>query len=306
MSEKEKAQELDAFLSDILPSFVENVLDSSDLAALRSYDAILVDEGQDFRPEWWNLLRRLKRPTGEMMLVADATQDLYGTARRWTDESMRGLDTGFRGPWATLEVSYRLPIRFLPYVREYAEQYLPDELKNLPSPKPDSQTTALDRLFPCRMRWVQLVNASPINTCAEEIVRLLRRHSSGSLSVADVVFISQRIEEGERIISVLADRYKYHFSHTFSSDDEEGHRLKHAFFLGDARMKATTIHSFKGYEARAIVVFVDNNPVQPAEKLLYVSLTRLREDQAGAYITVVCGHPGLSEYGKTWPECEEL
>jgi superfamily I DNA/RNA helicase len=46
------------------------------------YDAVLVDEGQDFTLEWWQLLRDhvRKDATGEMLLVADPTQDIYGTA----------------------------------------------------------------------------------------------------------------------------------------------------------------------------------------------------------------------------------
>ena len=71
-------------------------------------------------------------------------------------------------------------------------------------------------------------------------------------------------------------------------------------------MKATTIHSFKGYEARAIVIFIDENSYQPTKELLYVGLTRLREDQDGTYITVVSGHPKLAEYGRSWPEYAEL
>ena len=51
------------------------------------YDAVLVDEGQDFQLEWWNLLRHcVLRDGGEMLLVADRTQDIYQTAG-WTVKS---------------------------------------------------------------------------------------------------------------------------------------------------------------------------------------------------------------------------
>jgi len=303
LNESDYDGELEKMLSETLPMFVDSILSSSANSFVSKYDAILVDEGQDFRPEWWNLLRKLLKDGGEMMLVADATQDLYGTARRWTDESMKGLDTGFRGPWNFLEVSYRLPEDFLPYVRRYAEMYLPSELMNLPNPKAPGQG---DLLRQCNMRWVQLKKASSTEACADEIIRLLRRYSSGKLSVADVVFISQRINTGERIVELLRQKYGYCFAHTFSSIRSEQQRLKHAFFLGDARMKATTIHSFKWYEARAIVIFVDENSCQPTKELLYVGLTRLREDQDGTYITVVSGHPKLAEYGRSWPEYAEL
>ena len=60
------------------------------------YDAILVDEGQDFELDWWNLLRKQVRPDGEMLLVSDPTQNIYGQDS-WTDEAHM-LGAGFSGP----------------------------------------------------------------------------------------------------------------------------------------------------------------------------------------------------------------
>ncbi len=55
-----------------------------------------------FSASWWNALRKVCRPGGEMLLVADATQDIYGTARSWTDDAMTGA--GFKGDWAELKM----------------------------------------------------------------------------------------------------------------------------------------------------------------------------------------------------------
>src|SRR5262249_12264096 len=100
------------------------------------YDAILVDEGQDYRPNWWDALRKACKPDGEMLLVADATQDVYGTATAWTDDVMDGA--GFRGEWAKLSVSYRLPPRALDMAREFAQRFLPNETLDLPEPEQGS------------------------------------------------------------------------------------------------------------------------------------------------------------------------
>ena len=45
------------------------------------YDAILLDEGQDFNPLWWKALRLVLKEGGEMVMAADVTQDIYGTTR---------------------------------------------------------------------------------------------------------------------------------------------------------------------------------------------------------------------------------
>lgn len=80
-------------LNVALPALVSSVLDDQD--TFEQYEAILVDEGQDFLPNWWAVLRKVCRPGGEMLLVADETQDIYGTAQSWTDDAMRGA--GFSG-----------------------------------------------------------------------------------------------------------------------------------------------------------------------------------------------------------------
>jgi hypothetical protein len=97
-------------------SVLDEELPQQTLDALRSgplresvtrYDAILVDEGQDFRPSWWEALKAVRSPGGEMLLVADRAQDIYKTGGAWTEDVMRGA--GFRGDWVELRTSYRMP-----------------------------------------------------------------------------------------------------------------------------------------------------------------------------------------------------
>jgi|SRR5690554_2491537 len=90
-------------LNEGLPKLVSEVIDADQDSMISHYDAVLVDEGQDFRLSWWDVLRKVSKPGGEMLLVADSTQDIYETASAWTDEAMSGA--GFRGDWAVLPVS---------------------------------------------------------------------------------------------------------------------------------------------------------------------------------------------------------
>lgn len=41
------------------------------------YNAIFVDEAQDFRNEWWQIIRALLHPGGKLYIFADKNQDLY-------------------------------------------------------------------------------------------------------------------------------------------------------------------------------------------------------------------------------------
>ena len=89
---------------------------------LPKYDAVLVDEGQDYRLDWWQTLRKAVKPKGEMLLVADKTQNVYGTAESWTEKAMTGA--GFSGPWKELRDSHRLPSNLTPILKAYSDDFL--------------------------------------------------------------------------------------------------------------------------------------------------------------------------------------
>jgi hypothetical protein len=59
-----------ALLEHDLPALVGQAIEAGG-GDITRYDAILVDEGQDCNLVWWNLLRRVLRPGGEMMLALD-------------------------------------------------------------------------------------------------------------------------------------------------------------------------------------------------------------------------------------------
>ncbi|CAM3816271.1 3'-5' exonuclease [Alkalicoccus chagannorensis] len=73
-------------------------------ALLPQYDAVLIDEGQDFKPEWLTLIRHLLR--GEepsMLLVEDRAQSIYRRGGSYLKQT--GLD--FRGRSKVLQINYR-------------------------------------------------------------------------------------------------------------------------------------------------------------------------------------------------------
>lgn len=257
------------------------------------YDAVIVDEGQDFRPEWWGLLRKVCKPGGEMLLAADATQDVYGTARSWTDDVMTGA--GFAGNWVKLKISYRLPSGLIDYVNDFGRRFLPDKGKDLP---PAKQLEL--NLYPCHLRWIQVEPGHAASTAVAEMWDLLKLGGQENLSVSDLTVLVDREELGFGIVSHV-NKTGTRCIHTFEKDNREGRRKKLAFYMGDARIKVTTLHSFKGWEARALLVCVEHVKDVRAMALLYTGLTRLKQHTSGSFLTVVCGEADLADYGKTWP-----
>ena len=144
-----------------LCALVESIIDGDSEGLVPHYDAVLVDEGQDFQPNWWGLLRKVCKPDGEMLLASDATQDVYGTARSWTDGAMKGA--GFAGVWTKLNISYRLPSGLIDFVREFGRQFLPRDNADLP---PTRQLEL--NINACELRWIQVGPGQAASTTADE------------------------------------------------------------------------------------------------------------------------------------------
>ncbi len=283
-------------LEEYLPRLVARAASAK---GARKFDAILVDEGQDYRPLWWSTLRKFLNKGGEMVLAADATQDVYGTAGGWTEDAMKGA--GFHGDWAQLEVSYRLPPSTVPHLREFASRFLPNESADVPVPRQGG----LD-LNSAHLRWVQCDEDNAVRASVVELRRMMRGTGAGVLANADITFLSADAAFGAEVCEWLDERLDIRSVSTFDPDTRERRREKMGFYMGDARIKATTLHSFKGWESPLLVVAIDGNTAEHAKALIYTGLTRLKHRAGGSRLTVVCSAAEMREYGQTWPEFVEF
>lgn len=289
---------LPPILNEKVPALAQRA--AAALADEDRYEALLVDEGQDYLPLWWNALRAGLRPDGEALLVADSSQDLYGSAQSWTEVAMRGA--GFAGEWATLDVSYRLPPKLLALSQDFAKRFLPEATRIIPEPENDE----LD-YYPCELRWIQCDEQAAANTCVNSILNLMKKTSSASgLSNSDIVLLTESHAVGQQIVEDL-DREPYGIScaHIFAESKFEQDRRKMAFFLGRPRVKAATVHSFKGWESRMLVLHL-SKATRPEDMAgIYAAITRLKRDVRGSYITVVCSASQIADYGRSWPIFED-
>jgi hypothetical protein len=261
---------------------------------LKHYDTILVDEGQDFLPLWLNVVQGVLKPEGQMLLVADATQDLYGTAKTLTDDAMKKVK--FSGPWAQLRTGYRLPPLAQEHVGRFASEFITDRSADLPDPAQG----VLD-VENCHMRWIACSFRDAAETCEREIIEMMHHTGMNGLANADITFLTDASHVGRKAIDRLADRG----IETMSALDEiydDRRREKLKFFVGTARLSATTLHSFKGWESRLLVIYLSEADTHEKIAAIYAGLTRLKEHPLGCRLTVVSSNLALNDYGRTWPE----
>lgn len=293
-----------------LAAWTESLIRSADAARVPRFDAILVDEGQDFHLSWWKTLRALsskheRRSQPEMLLIADATQDLYKRARAWTESAMLGA--GFAGDWSRLDVSYRMPALLVPLVRDFAERYLPqDELTNLP------EASQLE-LVPFDAAWCQVTEGTEAHGCLEAIRRgLIASGDADPLVFADLVILAASNKLGSAAVKVLRS-HGIEVESTFLDEDQvaasgsrsgsEARNRKRWFYKGDARVKATTIQSFKGWESRFIVILIDPSTT-PAQ--VYTAMTRVRRSDRGSQLHVISSSERFVDAGRKWPGYQDL
>ena len=280
--------------------------DSSICENLPKYDAVLVDEGQDYRLNWWQTLRKAVKPGGEMLLVADKTQDVYGTAASWTEQAMNGA--GFRGRWKELKNSYRLPDKLTPILNVFAEEFL------LPSgvdvDLPVATQLELEIEDPPDLRWVQVRSRDSLTEVSFEEVRRHMQLLQEDTAIPDIIFLVQDNSLGLKLVERCGQQ-NISVLHTFGMDDSSDHgvdsirknedsrRRKLSFFLGDARVKATTLHSFKGWEARHLVIQFNRVESPEDRALFYTALTRLKKHRNGGKLTMVSSSPALLDFGRS-------
>lgn len=264
------------------------------------WDAVLVDEGQDFLPGWWDAIRAAlpSDGSGEAMLVADAQQNIYGV-KPWTDLQMNGA--GFSGPWTSLANSYRMSPALCLLASDYVERFQPDADEHRP------MLAQGELEYRTELRWTQIEPTESVPAaCVEAMLGILTSSDDNPIAVAELVCIVDREDFGREIAQLLREK-QIRVIDTFGQGEtkkeigEDGRRKKLAFYRGDARIKITTIQSFKGWESRALVVQISQASDAKSLALAYAGITRLKQDNHGCFLTVVCSAPHLREFGATWP-----
>ena len=126
----------------------------------------------------------------------------------------------------------------------------------------------------------------------------MRQTGKNGLANADITMLASDMKSGADVVASLSG-YRVRAVDTFGEDHR---RKKMSFYMGDARIKATTLHSFKGWESRLLVVYVTEAVYTESLALVYTGLTRLKRSTEGSWLTVVCSAPKLESYGRTFPD----
>ncbi|NTX12027.1 NERD domain-containing protein [Myxococcus sp. CA056] len=253
---------------------------------VRKFKTILIDEAQDFHPEWIKLIhdKFLDETDGEMVLFADQNQNIYKR-----DGSLREppMARGF-GRWKKLTKSYRcgLDTRLVELFKRFQAQYLA-------STNPDAEI--FDSAPAQASMSLDLLSYESYGASydAKQVCRRIRDYiKQRSLPPNDVSIICSEVDYlipiNEELMS--EEKTKVMFETKAELDalsplltEKEGQELierlrrckKMIFAQNSGLIKLSTTHSFKGHESETIFCIL--TPDDTAT-MAYTGITRAQKN----------------------------
>ncbi|MBF7728595.1 AAA family ATPase [Pseudomonas sp. N040] len=277
----------DAAMDYLEKNFYSNV-DIFDEHDTIKYKTILIDEAQDYKPEWQTIIRKyFLDDDGEMVLFADEKQNIYD--RSIDDEKKVRTISGF-GRWQKLSKSFRYkkdsPV--LQLANAFQEQFL-SEKYNFEGDESYQHSASLFGVS-IVSKW----HIEKLNETAKLIIYIAQRERIHPNDIAVVHSKEDVLRKLDFILREGPDHQERTIT-TFASEEEAkivrakklepkatkellrkiGIKRKQGFNLNSGVMKLTTMHSFKGFESPTIFLLIDEFD---APELIYTGLTRAKEN----------------------------
>ncbi|THJ32451.1 DNA helicase II [Lampropedia aestuarii] len=251
------------------------------------YAAILIDEGQDFKPDWYRLVVQMLDPSNNSLLVLyDDAQSIYGKrlepalVSESTATNSNKLPLGKRkfsfasvgvqaqGRTTILKINYRNTLEVLTVARSFAAELLTcrdaaEDDVPLVEPQSTGRRGAFPELLKLDTEWGE-INAL--------IARIREAHGQGT-DLSDIaVLCRDRWQIGKLQSAFLREGIA-----CVSADHKLG------LFQAEDAVKLLTLHVSKGLEFQQVFIpFLGTMPRQQAQteedaRLLYVGMTRAIE-----------------------------
>ena len=279
------------FFNEVIPNLVLNTLKNGQNTKNRQYDAVLIDEGQDYAQSYYDVLCAFLSDNDEVLFVIDEKQNIYSRKLSWID-NMKG--TKFRGRWRELKESYRLPLLILKEANRFSKLFLPEVgLVAEPVNQQDIMSLSDDnKLIKAHLLWRNLNDGDNYQEKIFDAYRWLTEKQK--IHPSEIVILVSSHKEGMELVRQF-EVHKINVNHVFE-DKKTTYKNKHSFWMGDSRLKISTIHSFKGWELLNVIVLTPNHDFkEKMDSLMYIAITRAREN-----LIVFNRLDKYVDYGKSW------
>ena len=259
----------------------------------QKYDAILIDEGQDYQYDWYAMLNEyFLKSRDEVMIVCDKRQNIFERELDWLDKRVtrEGLEK-FIEPYLDLTITFRLPKKVAIMSNDFSEVF--DLNQELKVGKIEDNPVLLHSHH---IVWLNIDE----NDWQEYVYNAFLRLKKVGYSASDMVILLPNHKLGKTGVDMFRKK-SIEVNHVFEEDSEARyHPHKKAFWMGDGRLKMSTIHSFKGWELLNIVLFIPEKAPETNKRLdaiVYTALTRTREN-----LIILNSNRRYKEFGEKFPK----
>ena len=285
----ESEEETKYKLDDLVPKLVSDTLKRGQNNKNRIYDAIIIDEGQDFMKSWYDCLSLFLSKNDEVFYVADPKQNLYERENRWIDQMKGGGK--FNKRWREINRTYRFPKLITKKVNCFAKEFLQKD----DSPLIDEKWELMS-LFDPHIVWKNFEEDKDLNNSILKILEILTKEKK--IHLEDIVILVPTHKEGNKIAKFLEKNKIGTINHIFVDKNRSNIR-KYAFRMDLKGLKMSTLNSFKGWEVPTVLLITPTGEklkTSKVDQLVYTGLTRSRSN-----LIVLNRNIKYAQYGEGWP-----
>jgi superfamily I DNA/RNA helicase len=246
---------------------------------LPTYDAILIDEGQDFEPEWLALVSSLiNEQTQSLLLVEDRAQSIYKRRRSYLQDT--GLS--FQGRSKVLSINYRNTAQIVKFAWDFYREH--SMFKNKVVNRDLEGEIIAPQSTKRKGPEVGIIKAKSFFEEMRIISRQISKLITEKKIPAHEILILYRVKRTHKypIIDLIKKSLSNEKLDYFWITEND--KSKRNFEKEDGKIKISTIDSSKGLDYQAVfIVNVDSMPFPLEEdeerevSLLYIGMTRAKQ-----------------------------
>lgn len=260
-----------------IPEIIEKIEKKETI--LPYYDAVLIDEGQDFEADWLRLVTLLiNEKTNSLLLVEDRAQTIYKRKRSYLQDT--GLS--FQGRSKVLSINYRNTKQIVKFAWDFYRKH--SMFKN----KVVNRSVEGEIIAPQSTKRngpePGMIKAANFYEEMRMVARQIKKLHQQKKVPFDEILILYRVKRTHQypIIDIIKRSLKDETIPYYWITENEN--TKRTFEKEDEQVKISTIDSSKGLDFQAVfIVNVDSMPFPLEEdkerevSLLYIGMTRAKE-----------------------------
>jgi hypothetical protein len=234
------------------------------------YDAVLIDEGHDFKPEWFKLVVQMIHPeTNSLLVLYDDAQSIYSGSKKLRF-SFSSVGVQAKGRTTILKLNYRNTAEILSVARAFADELLStNETEEDQAPTVQPMSAGRHGAKPLLIKLPTL--KAEANFLADKLVEANRT----GMPWNDMAIIYRRYGIGQQLAETLKIK---DIPYQWQQDK------KHSFAPLHDSVKLITMHSSKGLEFPLVCIPAlgtstnEDDDIQDEARLLYVAMTRATQE----------------------------